>query len=663
MIITSDKRHIENSFPSGGQFVIRADGKAFKTLISNLYSDKARAVLTELSANCLDAHIAAGCPEKPFKITFPTSFEPNLVISDEGTGIPHDQMVSNYCVLFQSSKDNSNAFIGAKGLGRMSALSISDSYILTSICNSRKYSYLISYNEQGIPQIQTLGDMEETAEPNGVTISIPVRSEYVGQFESKAMNIFKYYDVLPIFTNSDLQIKRDEYLFKGSGWGILGRNHTSVAVSGTYAYPIDRYALGDLTEQQNALLDCGIVLFCDIGKINSAASREAIDYDNYTIQNIKDSLNICVAELADIVEDKLKNASLFEKIKISNDLFNYNGALGAISKFTKTVLSRSNIPNHYDFTGFSVTTLTHRGSRRFGGRGQVSESSYNITDCNSHNVFYYCDSMTYYKHRARKIFENNSYARLILLKAGSKTEADFEAYFGVKMSDFPKLSELEFDKISSIRTRRSKDEFYTFNRSAYYARDRWVKKTLTEDDCILYVDKDTISGDWHIRQIENKISFLESTTGKEYTVVRMSSKEISKLANDDDNEFDIQNLDEVYLKTVEDLKEQNKEILEASILLNRSYDDFPVETLQKLKLKANSIAARALEEYNSLKTKTSGKGDIIHRVLSVSSLNVEKNCEFSTSLLTTTYPLLKSNFEYSEAIYEDLSLYIQSKNV
>lgn len=86
-------------------FQIEANGKAFRTLIDGLYSNKIRAVIRELSSNARDAHIDAGNSEMLFEVTIPTNLNPTFRVRDYGTSLSHDDVMVLYTTIFRSTKE------------------------------------------------------------------------------------------------------------------------------------------------------------------------------------------------------------------------------------------------------------------------------------------------------------------------------------------------------------------------------------------------------------------------------------------------------------------------------------------------------------------------------------------------------------------------------
>ena len=120
MITNTIERNVEKigEFGAESEFQIKNTAKAFRMIVGNLYSDKVAAIVRELSANGFDAHVASG-HSQPFEVTLPTHFEPTFAVRDFGPSMPHEFMMNEYTMAFYSSKDTSNDFVGAMGLGRL----------------------------------------------------------------------------------------------------------------------------------------------------------------------------------------------------------------------------------------------------------------------------------------------------------------------------------------------------------------------------------------------------------------------------------------------------------------------------------------------------------------------------------------------------------------
>ena len=112
-------------------FKIATSAKAFKILSSNLYSNKIRAIIREISCNAADAHKMIG-NEQPFQVSLPSRLNEQFVVRDFGPGLSHDDVMELYTTYFASTKSDSNDYTGALGLGSKSPFAYCDTFGVTS---------------------------------------------------------------------------------------------------------------------------------------------------------------------------------------------------------------------------------------------------------------------------------------------------------------------------------------------------------------------------------------------------------------------------------------------------------------------------------------------------------------------------------------------------
>ena len=289
-----------------GEFRIRNSAKAFNILSSGLYANKIRAVIRELSCNAVDSHTAAGKMDTPFDVHLPNSLEPHFSIRDYGTGLSHNQVSNIYTTYFESTKTDSNAFIGALGLGSKSPFSYTDNFTVTAIKDGKKGIYTAFINEQGVPSIALMMS-EDTDEPSGVEVKFSVNERYdFDKFRQEARNVYKYFALRPVVSGSnDFRFEDAEYESKDIIPGVhsykIGSSK-SVAIMGNIAYPIEvpqaDQSLGNLRN----LLTCGLELHFGIGELDFQASREGLSYIPSTIEAIKRKLETLNTALAVVIK-------------------------------------------------------------------------------------------------------------------------------------------------------------------------------------------------------------------------------------------------------------------------------------------------------------------------------------------------------------------------
>lgn len=356
-----------------GEFKIRNSAKAFKILSDGLYSNKIRAIIRELSCNAVDSHVAAGKPSAPFEVHLPTILEPWFAVRDFGVGLDDHQVVNIYTTYFESTKTNSNDFIGALGLGSKSPFSYTENFTVTAIKNGMKRIYSAFINESGVPSIAEMSS-EPTTEENGVEVKFSVtnRSDYQS-FRNEAYQVFAWFQHKPTITGvENFNHKVIDYVERDIVPGVHtrkkdGYHHPdSFALMGNIAYPLNN--IPDVSKNIGkvaALLECGLVLEFGIGDLDFAASREQLSYVPLTIASIKAKLDLLNANLAthlrariDAIPEEWNRAFLlYEEHRTKL----YSSAVEKYVADTKFELFDTKAYNGIKIFNYPVDDLTARG--------------------------------------------------------------------------------------------------------------------------------------------------------------------------------------------------------------------------------------------------------------------------------------------------------------
>ena len=314
-----------------GEFRIRNSAKAFNILSSGLYANKIRAIIRELSCNAVDSHTAAGKSEVPFDVHLPNNLDPTFRIRDYGTGLSHDQVLNIYTTYFESTKTESNQFIGALGLGSKSPFSYTDNFTVTAVKDGTRNVYSAFINGEGVPSV-ALMHSEATTEDNGVEVQFAVTDRWdYDKFRSEAREVYTYFKLRPVVTGGDSEfVFRDlEYKDRNIIPGVhyVGRGG-SRAVMGNIAYPIDMPNADTNLGELRRLLDCGLEMHFDIGELDFQASREGLSYIPSTIEAVKQKLIAVNAQLAvhlaleaDAIENQWEQVYFLQR-KSNEDLWN-----------------------------------------------------------------------------------------------------------------------------------------------------------------------------------------------------------------------------------------------------------------------------------------------------------------------------------------------------
>ncbi len=313
-----------------GEFRIRNSAKAFSILSSGLYANKVRAIIRELSCNAVDSHIAAGKADTPFDVHLPNQLEPWFAIRDYGTGLTHDQVTQIYTTYFESTKTNSNEFIGALGLGSKSPFSYTDNFTVTAIRDGVKGIYSAFINGDGVPSIALMAT-ESTDEPAGVEVKFSVNDQWdYSKFADEARQVYTYFKLRPVVSGkTNFQFREVEYLDKDIIPGVHSYKdgRRSVAIMGNIAYPIEIPQADASLGEYRQLLGCGLEMHFGIGELDFQASREGLSYIPQTIEAIKAKLVALNASLATVLAkeadaiDNLWSRAIFLSQRASHNLW------------------------------------------------------------------------------------------------------------------------------------------------------------------------------------------------------------------------------------------------------------------------------------------------------------------------------------------------------
>lgn len=333
MILSENKTEIETNIQMSPQvFKINSSSKAFKILSSSLYINKVKAIIRELSTNAYDAHIDAKNPE-PFEIYLPNRLTPFFKIRDFGTGMSRDKIETLYTTYFLSDKTESNEFVGALGLGSKSPFSYVNSFTVESYVNGHKYTYLAYLNEDHIPCINFISDIE-TDERNGVAIQFSVDVKDFDIFFNEAKEVFMYFKNKPIFYGYD-KLSFPSITFEYNSWLIFQKMYKSnglTIIQGNVAYSVNKNEINKYTSQLkldkklnsilslfNSMYNSNLCITVPIGTCDISPSRESLDYTETTLKNILSYYEKIFDDIIEIINSiELTNYETVIKLFISS---------------------------------------------------------------------------------------------------------------------------------------------------------------------------------------------------------------------------------------------------------------------------------------------------------------------------------------------------------
>jgi hypothetical protein len=252
------------------------------SLFTDLYSDREMAVIREYSTNALDAQIEDGYTG-PIEVTLPTPLTPFFKVTDHGCGLSHDDIRTIYSRYGTSTKRATNDQNGMLGLGCKSALTYCQQFTVESVKDGVRMVCSISRDGMSVP-VMTVVDTRATDEPNGTTVTVPVRRD--NDFASKAQRFYAHWKPGTVLVNGEqpvplegLRIADDLLVVQqGVSWGRV----QDYVVMGNVAYP------HDFGGQHGLPYGHSLVVEVPIGSVEFAPSREALSYSRKTNETLKD---------------------------------------------------------------------------------------------------------------------------------------------------------------------------------------------------------------------------------------------------------------------------------------------------------------------------------------------------------------------------------------
>ena len=292
--ITKSENFVESNYK------IDATAKAFAILSDGLYSNKILAVVRELSTNAYDSHVAAGCPEKRFDVTLPTSLDHEFAIRDYGTGLNKEDCMSLYTTYFRSDKTDSNDAVGCLGLGSKSPFAYTEQFMVESFHNGNHMTFSAYKNENDEPVFALLSE-QSTDEPNGLKVSFATDSSDTFAFKHEAGNVWKYFVTTPN-TNIDIEIdSQGDAVMSGDDWKICNKANRGYAkneiIMGQIAYELDADQFDgevyDLLWRGH-----GLIIYANIGDVDITPSRESLSYNSRTKEFIHNKIKSILEEIS-----------------------------------------------------------------------------------------------------------------------------------------------------------------------------------------------------------------------------------------------------------------------------------------------------------------------------------------------------------------------------
>lgn len=333
-------------------------------LRNQIYSNKPLAVIREYTTNAVDAHAELGKGDEPIQVTLPTQFEPTFKVRDFGTGLSDEEIKNLYTRYCKSTKRNSNAFTGQLGIGCKAGFAYGDNFGIVSYHEGTKNTYNAQIDESAKGKV-ILMDSSPTTERNGMEIVISVADTDVRTFRELSLKLFRYFKVKPEIKNlGEDSIEEKSVALSGDFWklyddaGNTGSYHNrynasygnTIAVMGNIGYPINVSNVQDVPSEIRELFSLeNLHIEFDIGELNIAPSREALEYTKRTQQAIVQKILLVKNNLEKIAGDKLDGSADLWEAKC-----NYASIVNSLPYSVQEVLQNSFVWNGMKINGATI---------------------------------------------------------------------------------------------------------------------------------------------------------------------------------------------------------------------------------------------------------------------------------------------------------------------
>jgi len=383
---------------------VELSAHAYGVLSKGLYSDPFRAIVRELCCNARDAQVDNGNAEKPFEVCLPNPMAPVFSVRDYGKGIAPENIKTLY-TYFKSTKQASNLQTGFFGLGSKSPFAYTKKFTCISRHEGVKYHFSVHLNANGKPGTLLLAQ-NPTDEASGLEVSFSVEPQDFANFHNAARRALTPFAIKPTIHGVHGKFFQEEPkpFLEGQGWKLYSNQYDrttgrygSTAVSSLTArmgyvdYPVD--AQGKSGISKNASQLCGALLLIEFptGAFEITPAREAIQWTEYSINNINERLESIYEELVAHVTEKVSKASSLWKANIAFQKLIENGPLGQLGIRPtwngRSVTGSMHIPHEFDLRAIRATMP--RRDTEGKNAASVTELSQPVRPHETH--FYYTD--------------------------------------------------------------------------------------------------------------------------------------------------------------------------------------------------------------------------------------------------------------------------------
>lgn len=326
-------------------------------LTSNLYSKPFESFLRETIANAYDSHLEAGT-DKNIILLFEGKNEYSYTVSirDYGTGLSPERFNQIYRNIGGSTKRESNDYIGAFGIGRMSCLAVADTANITSYYNGKKYAYIMYKNGNSL-NIDKLSEVEGDY-PNGLEVSIQVKKGSYYDWDTAIYQLCLF-DKLYIACKGECSWRLRNAAECFNNRKVKNYNNTFSTCNILYSHKL-YYRVGNILYEADSehtyISTKGLIINIPIGTVDITPSRENLQYTEFTNKTLMEKSK----EVMTVLQDMATKA--FDK-DMTLECFFTNVVLGDLLTIPTDVINKEYLEINKEDVELVIPNATINGKK------------------------------------------------------------------------------------------------------------------------------------------------------------------------------------------------------------------------------------------------------------------------------------------------------------
>lgn len=379
-------------------------------IVSDMYPNPRRTLMTEYVQNALDSHGEAGKSDVPIRVTLPTQLSPYYIVRDFGVGMTVDTLNDTFRYVFRSTKNTDPDQLGGFGIGKLVFGAYSGIMHVRLYSGTRMEEYIARLKD-GFAGMQFVCG-EDSKEEKGVEIRIPVLKDDVDSFHQQCHFLYSMLPTRPVVTNYpnfwkefDEEMKEHEFYRSPDGNSLLLKktpaiHHahgggTAQVLIGGLPFRLDWGIFRQSVTQQNKEAPELIKLFEKLplylrvgpNDVDIVPSRDNLKYNKKTCEYLLKALRELRTAVQKKILEQAKSAKTYGEIRefasfVKNDMPAFYGILGGtawdngfpfLSEFFDTIESKC---RHHEGWGGCY----HRSNLFFSGNHSRYNTSIFIGD-------------------------------------------------------------------------------------------------------------------------------------------------------------------------------------------------------------------------------------------------------------------------------------------